>query len=120
MVLVDTSIWIDHFRRGSSILAGLLEDGLVATHPAVIGELACGTLRQRATTLDLLGRLPTAVAASDVEALRLLDAHRLFGRGLGWVDVHLLAAAALTPCRLWTADRSLDQAARRVRLAFDA
>ena len=119
MVLADTSIWIDHFRRVSRPLIALLEDGLVATHPAVIGELACGTLRERATTLDLLGRLPASIAAEDTEALRFLETHRLSGRGLGWIDMHLLAAAMLTPCRLWTTDKRLRHAARRLDLAFD-
>lgn len=119
VVLVDTSVWIEHFRRGGTALGRLLDDGLVVTHPAVIGELACGTLRRRATTLELLRRLPTAVSANDDEVVRFLDHHRLFGRGLGWADVHLLAAATLTPCGLWTLDRPLGEAARRLRVAFD-
>jgi predicted nucleic acid-binding protein len=118
VVLVDTSLWIDHFRHGVTALARLLEDGRVASHPAVIGELACGTLRERATTLDLLRRLPRAVVASDEEALRFLDQHRLFGRGLGWTDVHLLASTALSQFQLWTVDRRLEEAGRRLRLAF--
>lgn len=119
MVLADTSIWIDHFRRGSPLLIGLLDRGQVLTHPAVIGELACGTLRQRRTTIDLLERLPTVTTARDGEVLRFLEMHRLFGCGLGWTDVHLLAGAALTPCRLWTGDRQLVRAAQRLKLAFE-
>ena len=120
MVLVDSSVWVDHFRRGEPALAELLESAHVACHPAVIGELACGTLRARSTTLDLLRRLPRALVATDDETLHFLDRHRLAGRGLGWVDVHLLAATALSHARLWTADRRLHDTARRLRLAFSA
>jgi len=120
MVLVDTSVWIAHFRHGVAELARLLEDGRVASHPAVVGELACGTLRQRATTLDLLRRLPRALIATDDEALHFLDQHRLAGRGLGWTEVHLLAASALSRCQLWSLDRRLHDAGQRLRLAFRA
>ena len=118
MVLVDTSVWIAHFRQGVAALARELEEGRVASHPAVIGELACGALRHRATTLDLLGRLPRAIVATDDEALRFLEHHRLFGQGLGWTDVHLLAATALSRCQLWTLDQRLLEAGRRLRLVF--
>lgn len=118
MVLVDTSLWIEHLRHGVTTLATLLEDGRVASHPSVIGELACGTLHRRATTLDLMRRLPRALVATDDEALHVLERDRLLGRGLGWTDVHLLAAAALSHFQLWTADRRLHVAARRLRLAF--
>jgi predicted nucleic acid-binding protein len=89
----------------------------VASHPAVIGSLAW-TLRRRTITLDLLRRLPRAHVATDDEALRFLEQHRLFGRGLGWTDVHLLAAAALSHFPLWTMDQRLRDAGRRLRLAF--
>ncbi len=117
MVLVDTSIWIAHFRRASTALEALLLAGSVACHPAVIGELACGTLRARATTLDLLLRLPRSHPATDDEALRFLEDRRLFGSGLGWTDVHLLAAAAVSGHHLWTLDDRLDRSARRLDLA---
>ena len=120
MVLVDTSVWIDHFRRGTPALERLLITGGVKCHPAVIGELACGVLRQRDTTLGLLRRLPRALLATDGEALRFLQDHRLFGQGLGWTDVHLLAAATVSGCQLWTVDRRLHEAGRRLRLAFSA
>jgi len=118
VLLVDTSVWVEHFRHGVTTLARLLEEGRIACHPAVIGELACGSLAQRATTLDLLRRLPSALVATDAEALHFLDQHRLYGRGLGWTDVNLLAATALGHSRLWTLDQRLDLAARRLRLAF--
>jgi len=120
VVLVDTSVWIEHFRHGSPMLVCLLNDGHVASHSAVIGELACGGLRRGTATLDLLRRLPRALAATDEEALHFLDRHRLSGRGLGWIDVQLLAAATLSHAQLWTVDRRRHEAGQRLRLAFSA
>ena len=111
MVLVDTSVWIDHLRRGNRGLAGLLNRALVICHPLVIGELACGSLQNRDETLGLLSALPMALMAEHDEVLWLLDDERLYGRGLGWVDVHLLASARLTACALWTLDKSLSKVA---------
>jgi hypothetical protein len=118
--LVDTSVWIDHLRRGVPALQRLLLAGDVASHLAVIGELACGSLRQRAATIDLLRRLPRALTATDEEALRLIEDHRLFGCGLGWIDVHLLASAMMSSCGLWTLDRRLREASGRCQIAYDA
>jgi len=111
MVLVDTSVWIDHFRRGEASLAERLSDGLVVMHPFVAGELACGSLRRRAAILADLHALPTAKIASDAEVLRLIEDRHLWGRGLGWVDIHLLAAALLSHCGFWTLDKRLAEAA---------
>jgi hypothetical protein len=111
MVLVDTSVWIDHLRRRSERLAGLLEDGLIVCHPFVVGELACGHLARRAEMLALLQRLPTLALVSYDEALRFVDARHLAGSGLGWVDVHLLAAARVAGAAVWTADRRLAKVA---------
>jgi len=116
VTLVDTSVWVDHLRHGDDQLVALLAAGEVLAHPAVIGELACGNLRNRAVVLDALGALPRAAVASDAEALRTIEAHALRGTGLGWVDVHLLAAALLTRCALWTRDVRLMHAARRAGL----
>ncbi|HEU4384583.1 MAG TPA: type II toxin-antitoxin system VapC family toxin [Anaeromyxobacteraceae bacterium] len=113
MTLVDTSVWVDHLRRGSPRLRRLLEDGEVLGHPFVIGEVACGALANRVEVLDLLGSLPRAVEASHVEALHALQAHRLHGKDLGWVDVHLLASALLSDAGLWTLDAALGREARR-------
>lgn len=107
MVLADSSLWIAHFRAGHAALAELLSDGLVLMHPFVAGELACGNLRDRTAVLSTLAALPVAARASDVEVLRFVEDRRLRGRGLGWVDVHLLAAALLSHCRLWTLDKRL-------------
>ncbi len=107
MILVDTSVWVEHLRCGLPRLATHLQDGGVLIHPWVMGELACGNLRHRGQVLSLLQGLPTAVVASDEEVLLLIERDQLMGRGIGYVDVHLLASARLSRCRLWTQDRRL-------------
>jgi predicted nucleic acid-binding protein len=107
MILADTSVWIDHLRHGNQRLAQSLADAQVLVHPFVIGELACGTLRARSEILSLLARLPAVRAVSHEEALHFLDTRKLSGRGLGWIDVHLLAAAVASRITLWTLDRRL-------------
>jgi predicted nucleic acid-binding protein len=116
MVLVDTSIWIEHFRRGEPTLAKRLSEGLVLMHPFVAGELACGNLRDRAAILSDLHALPAAKPASHAEVLQLIEDRRLWGRGLGWIDAHLLASALLSNCRLWTLDTRLEKAAAELGL----
>ncbi len=119
MILVDTSVWIDHLRTGEPHLVALLERSQVLMHPFVLGELACGNLRRRAEVLRHLGALPRSPVATDDEALCFVEAHRLMGRGIGWIDVHLLAAVALSPgTRLWTRDRRLDAVARTLGIRF--
>ena len=117
MILVDTSVWVDHFRRRKERLASLLLDGKVLGHPAVLGELALGHLRRREEILGLLAELPRARAATDEEALTFVERHALQGSGIGWIDVHLLAAAALGRASLWTLDRRLAAVASRLALA---
>lgn len=108
MILVDTSIWIDHLRAGNSALTRLLENSRVLAHPFVIGELALGHLHQRQAILDALHDLPQATVATDVEAMAFIDQQQLTGLGIGYVDVHLLASVQLTPgARLWTRDKRL-------------
>ena len=107
MILVDTSVWVDHLRSGLPLLANFLEEGEVLIHPWVIGEIACGNLRNRNQVLNLLQGLPTAVVASDSEVLLLIERSNLMGRGIGYVDAALLAAAKLSRCGLWTQDRRL-------------
>ena len=114
MILADTSVWIDHFRLGNAPLHRLLEQGEITCHPWIIGELACGNLRKRAEVLLLLSRLPQARLVSDDEVLALIDGRRLMGRGLGWIDAHLLCAAVIGEVRLWTLDRKLEAAAELV------
>lgn len=118
MILADTSVWVGHFRAANRELQELLAENRILTHPFVVGEIACGHLRQRAIILEALKRLPQALLASDEEALRLIEERRLAGAGLGWVDVHLLASALLTGCRLWTLDRRLRQAAAKLDVAY--
>ena len=116
-MLADTSVWIDHFRHGNARLAALLETGQVVTHPFVVGELACGNLAKRVEVLRLLRELPAVVSATDDEVLAFVERHRLMGAGIGWIDAHLLAAAALTGTKLWSLDATLMRAARRLDLA---
>jgi predicted nucleic acid-binding protein len=117
MVLVDTSVWIAHFREGRPVLVDLLSDGLVVMHPFVSGELACGNLKSRAGILSDLRALPAAKQASDLEVMHLVEERRLWGRGLGWIDAHLLAAALLSNCRFWTLDKRLKNAATELGLS---
>lgn len=112
MILVDTSVWIQHFRRGENRLASLLDDGQVSCHPFVIGELALGSLTRRRAVLDLLMELPVTRTVTHVDALDFIERRGLSGRGIGWVDVHLLASALVEHMSLWTFDRRLGGAAR--------
>jgi len=111
MILVDTSVWVQHLRTGSERLRSLLDDEQVFCHLFVMGELACGTMRERQEVLDLLKALPQARVAEHEEVLQFLEEHHLYGCGLGWVDAHLLASTVLTGCTLWTLDRPLRRAA---------
>lgn len=116
-MLADTSVWIDHFRHGHPRFEALLEKGQVRTHPFVVGELACGNLAKRVEVLRLLRELPAVVPATDDEVLQFVERHRLMGAGIGWIDAHLLAAAALTGTKLWSLDAKLTRVARRLDLA---
>jgi predicted nucleic acid-binding protein len=118
VILVDTSVWVDHLRATDETLAGLLNAGMVLAHPFVIGELALGTLAQRQTVLTALSDLPQATVATDQEALHFIDRHTLFGRGVGYIDIHLLAAVRLTAdASLWTRDKRLHAIAGQLGLA---
>jgi predicted nucleic acid-binding protein len=118
MVLVDTSVWVAHLRRGEDGLKVLLEEGKVACHPYIIGELACGTLANRTEILGLLQALPQGTVAEHDEVLRFLEINRLTGAGLGYIGVHLLASARLTSVLLWTKDAKLHDAAEKLGIAF--
>jgi predicted nucleic acid-binding protein len=117
VILVDTSLWVEHLRAGSAGLQALLHDGQVLCHPFVMGELACGNLRMRQQVLDLLAALPEARLAEHHEVLHLLDSSHLYGRGLGWVDLHLLASALISGCALWTLDRPLQRVAAALKMS---
>ncbi|HEX4227277.1 MAG TPA: PIN domain-containing protein [Bryobacteraceae bacterium] len=116
IALVDTSVWIEHFRHGKIGLTGRLTDGLVLMHPYVSGELACGNLKDRMTVLLALNTLPSASRATDAEVMHLIEDRGLWGRGLGWIDAHLLASALLSNCQFWTLDKRLERAARELGL----
>jgi predicted nucleic acid-binding protein len=116
MILVDTSVWIEHLRKGSERLKSLLYDEQVLCHPFIVGELACGTLRNRQEILSMVRALPEARVAEHEEVLRFLEARHLYGRGLGWVDANLLASTLLTGCTLWTLDKPLRRAATALRV----
>lgn len=119
MILVDTSVWVDHLRATDKALAALLDTGAVLAHPFVIGEIALGNLRQREIVLNALSDLPHASVATDVEVLHFIDRHALSGRGIGYVDAHLLAAVQLTTgAELWTKDKRLHGVAIQLGLAI--
>lgn len=111
MILVDTSVWIEYLRRGEEKLSELLEAGIVIGHPFLAGEVACGQLRNRFEVLDLFRRLPQAPLVTHDEALDLLERERLYGQGLGWIDLHLLASSLSSGCGLWSFDTSLSRSA---------
>jgi predicted nucleic acid-binding protein len=116
MTLVDTSVWIDHLRVGNRMLRSLLENGEVVAHPFVVGELACGTLRNRKEILTLLQALPEAQVAEHEEVMRVVEREQLYGQGIGWMDAHLLASARLSRAALWTLDRHLSKIASQLKL----
>lgn len=120
MILVDTSVWVDHLRSRESNLAAALDSGQVLMHPFVLGELACGNLKNRGEVLTLLGRLPQAPTATDAEALGFIERRALMDRGIGYIDVHLLASVVLSgTARLWTWDKHLAVVAAEWELAFE-
>jgi hypothetical protein len=106
-MLVDTSVWVEHFRMGNIGLEAPLKEGKVFCHPFIVGELACGNLKNRSRILVLLDTLPMAHLAEHEEVMRFIEKNRLMGKGLGYVDMHLLASAILTNIPLWTLDKRL-------------
>lgn len=121
MILVDTSVWVDHLRRAEIELAELLDTWQVVMHPFVLGELACGNLQARRELLQLWRDLPGITTALEGEALSLIERRRLMGRGIGYIDVHLLASVLLTPeCKLWTRDKRLAEIATELGAAYAA
>jgi predicted nucleic acid-binding protein len=118
VILVDTSVWINHLRAHDETLARLLSAAAVASHPSVIVEIALGQLRQREIVLKALQALPQVLAATEREVLRFIERRALFGRGIGYVDACLLAAVSVTPnARIWTIDRKLGAVALDLGLA---
>jgi predicted nucleic acid-binding protein len=111
MVLVDTSVWVLHLRDGNDELASLLNDGRVLCHPLIVGELACGNLKDRAVILSFLQLLPMSIEAEHEEVLSFIEDNRLMGKGMGYVDGHLITSAVLTGVPIWTLDKKLAQTA---------
>lgn len=121
MILADTSVWIDHLRSGDEKLASLLHDGLILIHPFVVGELACGNLRDRESVLGLLQAMPRATVATDTEVLFFIERHALMGRGIGYIDAHFLASASLSrTARLWTRDARLGKVAAEMGQGYES
>ncbi len=118
MVLVDTSVWVSHLREGDVGLEKLLNDGEVVCHPFIIGEIACGNLKNRSEILTHLQSLPKAILAEDAEVLEFIENHQLMGKGLGYIDVHLMAAAVLTDVPLWTFDKTLDKISKKIGINY--
>ena len=112
MILVDTSVWVDHFRNGNDRLIELLKEDQVAIHPFVIGELSLGSIRNKAEIMGLLAKLPTVLLAEHDEVLATVNRHKLAGTGIGWVDAHLIASALLGNAKLMTGDKALQQAGK--------
>ena len=117
MVLVDTSVWVAHLRHGAVGLEELLYGGRVVCHPFIVGELACGNLKNRSEIISLLQRLPGAIRAGHEEVMQFIEPHGLMGKGLGYVDMHLLASARLTGVAIWTLDKRLHEVALKLGLA---
>jgi predicted nucleic acid-binding protein len=117
MVLVDTSVWVAHLRQGAIGLDALLNEGRVVSHPFIVGELACGNLKHRSAILIHLQALPQAIPAGHEEVMQFIENYRLMGKGLGYMDMHLLASALLTKVPLWTLDQKLHEVAVKLELA---
>lgn len=117
MVIVDTSVWVSHFREGNTELANLLNSGEVVCHPFVVGELACGNLKNRKQILSLLQSIPMGISADHEEVLEFIERTQLMGKGLGYVDIHLIASAMLTGISLWTHDKKLEHVAKALHIS---
>ena len=116
MILIDSSVWMDHFRKPNRRLMALLDVEEVCTHPFVIGEVACGNLKNRTEIIALLHALPGVHKVDDDEILFFIERHRLNGRGVGLIDIHLLASCLIDRCSLWTADKRLQAVAEKLQI----
>jgi predicted nucleic acid-binding protein len=118
VILVDSSVWIAHLRGRALNLAQFLIEGVVLMHPFVAGELACGTLKHRGEILADFNALPSAVVATRAEVMQLIESRRIWGKGIGWIDAHLLTSALLSRCELWTLDQKLYEVAARTGVSL--
>jgi predicted nucleic acid-binding protein len=119
VILVDTSVWIEHFRSPSRLLGELLEREQVFVHPFVLGEIACGNLQNRKEIVALMRSLPAVQRADDHEILFFIEQRGLMGRGIGLIDIHLLASCLMQPCLIWTADKRLKATAEELETVFE-
>ena len=118
MILVDTSVWVEHFRSANSKLVKILNDGDVICHPFIIGELACGNIKNRNKIFSLLQSLPMAKQANNDEILEFIEIKKLMGKGLGYIDIHLLASAFLSNVSLWSLDKKLKHLSLQFNVGF--
>jgi predicted nucleic acid-binding protein len=118
MVLVDTSVWVSHLRHGNEDLQELLHEGEVVCHPFIVDELACGNLKNRHAILTYLQSLPMTILAEDEEVLKFIENNQLMGKGLGYIDVHLIASAVLTNVLLWTLDKTLGKFTEKIGIDY--
>jgi predicted nucleic acid-binding protein len=118
MVLVDTSVWVSHLHYGNEELQKLLLAGEVLCHPFIVGELACGNLKNRHEILTYLQSLPMTILAEDEEVLKFIENNQLMGKGLGYIDVHLIASAVLTNAPLWTLDKTLNKFTEKIGINY--
>ena len=118
MILADTSVWVDHLRKGNKRLAGFLSEGVVLCHPFIIGELACGNLKNRNKILGMLSSLPSIPVAEHDEVLHFISRNKFQGKGVGWIDAHLLASTFLAKSRIWTLDKSLLKIAQDLKVSI--
>ena len=118
MVLVDTSVWVVHLRNGNIGLETLLNEGHVVCHPFIVGELACGNLKNRAEILSLLQALPMATQVEHEEVMKFIEDHTLMGKGLGYIDIHLIASAILTEIPVWTVDKKLNEISSKLGIGY--
>ena len=118
MVLVDTSVWVSHLRDGNIGLEKLLNGGEVVCNPFIVGELACGNLKNRREILTYLKSLPMTTLAEDEEVLKFIENNQLMGKGLGYIDIHLIVSAVLTGVPLWTFDKTLDKITKKIGINY--
>lgn len=118
MVLVDTSVWVEHLRKGNAELKTLLNRGEVICHPFIVGELACGSIKNRSEILSLLRSLPTSVQSENEEVLQFIETHDLMAKGAGYIDMHLSASAVLTGVTIWTFDKNLAKICELLNIGY--
>ena len=120
LILIDTSVWIRHLKEGDKDLSLLLENGLVACHPFIIGELACGGMKNRNEIINLLNALPSVHLLEHDEIMEFIEVRKIMNQGIGYVDVHILGSAIVSETPLWTLDKSLRKAANKLSIGYTA